>query len=63
MTGKWSKEIYQTGLESLTTEELCARLRGEYDNGVTYGVGPLHQEAAKRLEKMQRDLLTERPDW
>ena len=45
---KWVKE----NLDSLTTEELCARLRGHYGNGVTYGTVPLQEEAARRIEKM-----------
>ena len=44
---KWVKE----GLDSLTMEELCARLRGHYGD-ITYGMVPLQEEAAKRLERM-----------
>ena len=44
---KWVKE----GLDKLTTEELCARLRGQYGN-ITYGMVPLQEGAAKRLETL-----------
>ena len=48
---KWVKE----GLDNLTTEELCARLRGQYSD-ITYGMVPLQEEAARRLEEMESAL-------
>jgi len=52
----WDQEAYIASLPDMALDELCKRLRGGYDNGITYGKHPLHHEAARRLEAMQADL-------
>lgn len=49
---KWNLDAYVASLPDMTLDELCARLRGKYPDGVKYGVNPLQAEAARRLEEI-----------
>jgi len=52
---RWSVTDYIAKLPDMPLAELCARLRGEY-NDASYGKHPLHAEAARRLEAMQAEI-------
>ncbi len=49
---KWNMDAYVASLPDMPLDELCARLRGKYPDGVKYGVNPLQAEAARRLEEL-----------
>lgn len=49
---KWKLDAYVASLPEMPLDELCARLRGKYPDGIKYGVNPLQAEAARRLEEL-----------
>ena len=49
---KWNLDAYIASLPDMPLDELCARLRGKYPDGVKYGINPLQAEAARRLEEL-----------
>jgi len=49
---KWNLDAYVASLPDMPLDELCARLRGKYPDGVKYGINPLQAEAARRLEEL-----------
>jgi hypothetical protein len=56
MTTRWDPTAYIKALPDMPLAELCAKLRGEYNDGVTYEAHPMSKEAARRLEAMQAEI-------